>query len=127
MLFRSIDGGEHGLVDYKFHTFSGRVYAIQVDIDRYTDHRRCFFDVNWVKIPLELLYPSTDAFIPSPQNLQNMLQYAQQIGAAFSYIRIDLYEVAGKTKFGEVTFYPGAGLEAFKPKTFDELFGQQWV
>ena len=46
-----IDGGEHGLVDYKFHTFGGRVYAIQVDIDRYTDHRRCFFDADWVKIP----------------------------------------------------------------------------
>ena len=50
-----------------------------------------------------------------------MLNYAQQIGTSFSYIRVDLYEIAGKAKFGEVTFYPGAGLEAFKPKEFDEL------
>jgi hypothetical protein len=39
-----IEGGEHGLVDYKFHTFGGRVFAIQVDVDRYTNHGRCFFD-----------------------------------------------------------------------------------
>ena len=121
-----IEGGNHGLVDYKLHTFGGRVFAIQVDIDRYTDHRRCFFDPNWKKMPFELLYPRSQEQIPPPPNLKEMLQYAEQIGEGFSYVRVDLYEVEGTVKFGEATFYPGAGLEAFDPPEFDELFGRQW-
>jgi hypothetical protein len=122
-----IEDGEHGLVDYKFHTFSGKVFSIQVDLDRHTDHRRCFYDPAWNRISLELLYPKASYDIPPPLALEQMLRYAEQIGEGFSYVRVDLYEVAGRVKFGEVTFYPGAGLEAFNPPEFDLIFGAQWV
>jgi hypothetical protein len=57
-----------------------------------------------------------------------MFRYAEQIGKGFSYIRVDLYQVQGRVKFSEVTFYPGAGiLETFNPPEFDEIFGAQWV
>jgi hypothetical protein len=40
---------------------------------------------------------------------------------------VDLYEVKGKVRFSEATFYPGAGiLETFDPPEYDELFGAQW-
>jgi hypothetical protein len=121
-----IEGGDHGLIDYKFHTFDGRVFAIQVDIDRFTDHRRCFFDPNWERMPFSLFYPETHEDIAPPRDLKAMLHYAEQIGEGFSYVRVDLYEVDGGCKFGEATFYPGAGLEPFNPPEFDEIFGQQW-
>jgi hypothetical protein len=54
-----------------------------------------------------------------------MLRYAEQIGEDFSYVRVDLYEISGCVKFGEMTFYPGAGLERLSPE-FDELLGMQW-
>jgi hypothetical protein len=56
-----------------------------------------------------------------------MMRYAAQIGEGFPYLRVDLYEMDGKPKFGEATFYPGAGLEVFHPREFDELFGAQWL
>ena len=121
-----IEGGDHGLVDYKFHTFSGRVFAIQVDVDRFTNHRRCFFNPKWERMPFALFYPDTQQEIPPPQDLKAMIRYAEQIGRDFSYVRVDLYEVDGVSKFGEATFYPGAGLEPFNPPEYDELFGQQW-
>jgi hypothetical protein len=121
-----LEGGEHGLVDYKFHTFAGRVFAIQVDVDRYTDHRRSFYDPNWTRMPVELLYPKADYAIDPPLELKEMLHYAEKIGEGFSYVRVDLYEADGMVKFGEATFYHGAGLEVFKPREFDELFGAQW-
>jgi len=121
-----IDGGEHGLVDYKFHTFDGQVYAIQVDVDRHTDHRRCFYDTNWIKMRFELLYPNADYEIPPPGCLNQMLWYAERIGETFSYVRADLYEIEGMVKFGEVTFYHGAGLERFHPAKFDMMFGAHW-
>jgi hypothetical protein len=121
-----IASGEHGLIDYKFHTFDGKVFAIQVDVDRFTDHKRCFFDTAWKRMPVELLYPRANFEIPPPEGLQQMLTYASQIGLGFEYVRVDLYEVDGKIKFGEATFYPGAGIEQFKPQEYDRIFGAQW-
>jgi hypothetical protein len=122
-----IEFGKNGLVDYKFHTFGGKVFSIQVDVGRYTDHRRCFYDPAWNRISLELLFPKASYDIRPPLALAEMLRYAEQIGEGFSYVRVDLYEVAGKVKFGEATFYPGAGLESFNPPEFDAIFGAQWV
>ncbi|MGD0629522.1 MAG: ATP-grasp fold amidoligase family protein [Terracidiphilus sp.] len=121
-----VEGGRHDLIDYKFHTFGGRVFSIQVDVDRYTNHRRCFFDPSWTPMQFELLYQRAGYEIPAPVALKDMLRYAGQIGEGFAYVRVDLYEVAGKVKFGEVTFYPGAGLEVFNPQEFDALFGVLW-
>jgi hypothetical protein len=122
-----LEGGAHGLVDYKFHTFGGHVFAIQVDVDRYTDHRRSFYDASWTEMPVELLYPKASYAIDPPVELQTMLRYSEQIGEGFSYVRVDLYEAEDKVKFGEATFYHGAGLERFNPREFDEVFGAQWV
>lgn len=121
-----IDGGEHGLIDYKLHTFGERVFSIQVDVDRYKHHGRCFFDTAWKQMPLELVYPKAAYEIPRPVALERMIQLAEQIGEGFSYVRVDLYEIAEKVKFGEATFYPGAGLEVFNPREYDALFGAQW-
>ena len=121
-----IEAGPHGLIDYKFHTFGGRVFSIQVDVDRYTRHARNFFDAAWKPMPFELVYPAAKYEIARPAALEEMIHYAEQIGAGFSYVRVDLYEIAGKGIFGEATFYPGAGLEVFNPRKFDTLFGEQW-
>jgi len=120
-----IESGEHGLVDYKFHTFNGRAFAIQVDLDRYTGHRRTIRDSNWNEMPVEYTFPRPSYAISRPDNLDKMLRYAEQIGEDFSYVRVDLYEISGCVKFGEMTFYPGAGLERLSPE-FDELLGMQW-
>lgn len=122
-----IAGGEHGLIDYKFHTFAGRVFAIQVDLDRYTHHSRCFYNPAWQAMPFSLLYPRPTYSVPPPATLGLMIRRAELIGEGFSYVRVDLYEVHGTVKFGEATFYPGAGLEVFKPREYDAVFGAQWT
>ena len=49
------------------------------------------------------------------------------IGPALSqgipHIRIDLYEVAGRVYFGEMTFFHGFGMEVFRPRSFEEHLG----
>ncbi len=121
-----IAGGAHGLIDYKLHTFGGRVFAIQVDVDRYGNHARSFFDPAWKPMPFELLYPRASFEIARPATLDAMIGYAEQIGEGFPFVRVDLYEIEGAVKFGEATFYPGAGLEVFNPVEYDALFGAQW-
>lgn len=121
-----IDGGEHGLIDYKLHTFSATVFAIQVDVDRFTGHRRNFYDHSWRRMPFEYLYRGADFDLEPPRSLPEMLRIATLIGAEFRYARVDLYEVQGKVKFGEVTFYPEGGLGRFRPREFDRVLGSQW-
>jgi len=105
---------------------SDEAFSIQVDVDRYTHHARCFFDRAWKRMPFELVYPAATYEISPPGALAEMIGYAEQIGTGFSYLRVDLYEIAGKVKFGEATFYQGAGLEFFHPRKYDTLFGEQW-
>jgi len=121
-----IDGGEYGLDDYKFHTFDGRVFAIEVVTDRYTEHAGAVFDPDWNEIPAEMGNPRSSKYIPRPRDFDKMLRYAKEIGEGFSYVRVDFYEINGKAIFGEITFYPGGGLDKIKPAEYDEIFGRQW-
>jgi hypothetical protein len=122
-----IDGGEHGLVDYKVHTFHGRAYAIEVITDRYTAHYGAMFDREWNEIPCLFGAVKAPYPLPRPARLERMIWCAEQIGKDFSYVRVDLYEIDGRAIFGEITFYPGGGLDIVEPREYDEIFGNQWV
>jgi hypothetical protein len=122
-----VDGGKNGLVDYKFHVYDGRVFAIQVDIDRFVHHTRCVMDPNWNKFPVSMTFPFYTGDVPRPPKFDQMLRYAEEIGKDFSYVRVDLYDVKGEVKFGEMTFYPGGGVqETFDPPEFERTWGDQW-
>jgi hypothetical protein len=55
-----------------------------------------------------------------------MINLAEKIGAQFDFVRVDLYAPPQGILFGEVTFYPCAGTEAFIPKDWDNKFGEPW-
>jgi hypothetical protein len=120
-------GGEHGLVDYKIHTFHGHAYAIEIITDRYTGHYGAMFDRDWNEIPCLFGAVKAPYTIPRPVQLDRMIDIAEQIGKDFSYVRVDFYEVEGRAVFGEITFYPGGGLDVVEPEEYDEIFGRQWV
>jgi hypothetical protein len=54
-----------------------------------------------------------------------MLDIAETLGAAFDFIRVDLYDVDGEVWFSELTPYPGAGLAGFDP-ALDRRLGALW-
>ena len=56
-----------------------------------------------------------------------MLRIAEQIGAGFDFLRVDLYLTPKGVAFGEVTPYPGSGLMKFDPKGFDQELGAAWT
>ncbi len=114
------------LLDYKIFCFSGKPICIGVDVGRFTNHRRNFYDLNWNYLNIEkFAYPKDDSFnIPKPPNLNEMLVVAKKLSSKFPFVRVDLYSTKGKTYFGEMTFYPGAGLDPFKPVEWDYEFGE---
>ncbi len=109
-------------IDYKFYVFGGRVEFVQVHLSRRTDHRWIVFDRMWRRVSA----PTKDADPAPPQRLCDMIEAAETLGSAFDFVRVDLYEVRGKPLFGEMTFYPGSGLDPFKPSSLDRAMGDLW-
>jgi TupA-like ATPgrasp len=110
-------------VDYKIYTFGGRATHIQVHLDRENDHRWMLFDRNWQRIS----GPTGDPDPAPPTSLKQMLDAAGTLGSGFDFVRCDFYEVGGKPLFGEMTFYPGSGLDKFHPISLDAVLGSYWL
>lgn len=116
--------------DYKFHCFHGEPQLVQVDLDRFTNHRRNFYSPQWTPLPLtwsdwadgQPLWPAGD-HVPRPSRLRDMLEIAAKLSKPFAYARIDLYEVDGRPYFGEMTFHHGSGTEIITPTEWDIRLG----
>lgn len=127
-LLVSKDGTQKGdLNDYKFMCFNGEPKVIWADIDRYTNHRRNFYDLKWNQIPVESDCPNTDYEVKAPYGLPKMLEIASQIAKDFPFVRVDFYSVNNKIYIGELTFYPWSGCVNYKPDSFDFELGNMFV
>jgi hypothetical protein len=110
-------------IDYKFYVFAGRVEYVQVHLERAGRHRWILLDRNWRRVSAQ----SSDADPLPPVNLVRMTEVAEELGQSFDFVRVDLYEVGGHPYFGEMTFYPGSGLDPFDPISLDFVIGQHWT
>lgn len=112
--------------DYKFHVFGGVPKVIQVDIDRFADHRRVFMRPDWVPLGTSR-YPLPRYSQPKPPNLDMMLGWASVLADKIDFLRVDMYDMGDRVLVGELTCYPGAGRDRFKPKSLDNWLGRQWA
>lgn len=110
--------------DYKLHCFNGKVEIIQVDTGRFTNHERYLYDRNWNLIDCQWLFKSGTGVVEKPLNINEMVKIAEKLSENFIFARIDLYSIANKIYFGEITFHPGSGWEFIKPVEFDYKFGE---
>ncbi|PRD46849.1 ATP-grasp fold amidoligase family protein [Sphingobacterium haloxyli] len=113
--------------DYKFFCFNGEPKLIQLDIGRFTSHKRNVYDTEWSRIGgVEIAHEQDENNIyPKPKNLKEMIDVARKLSEDFNHVRIDLYNVQGKVYFGEMTFFHGAGsAEYFRPKEFHLQLGE---
>ncbi|MES2337549.1 MAG: ATP-grasp fold amidoligase family protein [Pseudomonadota bacterium] len=109
-------------VDYKFYVFGGRVAFVQVHLDRARRHRWILLDRDWTR-----LSGRGDAALPDvPSQLPAMIVAAETLGRGFDFVRVDLYQPADRPLFGEMTFYPGSGLDPFDPPELDLVIGARW-
>lgn len=117
--------GEDGQlpIDYKIFVFGGRATYVQVHLEREKRHRWIVFDRAWNRVSA----PTDDPHPKRPDTLDRMLDAAETLARGFDFVRCDFYETAGKPLFGEMTFYPGSGLDKFNPVELDVVFGQHWL
>lgn len=115
------------LTDYKFWIFDGEVRLIQVDANRFTRHTRSFFTDAWRPVDVKLKYPRDREPPAAPARLDAMLDAALKLAGDFRFVRVDLYDTPERALFGEMTFWPEAGLCGFDPPSFDLMLGETWT
>lgn len=108
--------------DYKIFCFGGEPKIIQVDTDRFDEHKRSFYDIDWNK--LNVVYKYKDAgTIDKPHTLNTMLEYAGKLSSEFPFVRVDFYEISDRVIFGEMTFYPENATVLFSPDEYNVMLG----
>lgn len=115
------------LIDYKIWCFNGKAAYIWTCTDR-TSHgtKVMTYDTDWTAHPeYSVFYShySRGNVIPKPENLDRMLVIAEKLAAPFPVVRVDLYNIAGRIYFGEMTFTSLGGLMDFYTPEFLEKTG----
>lgn len=105
--------------DFKIFCFNGNPKFVQVDTDRFSGHRRSFYNLKWEQLPFGLEYPLENRQVSRPVELDKMIAIAETLSRPFPFVRCDLYNSKDKVYFGELTFYPGKGVEKFRPRDVD--------
>jgi len=122
------DGFGDELNDYKVMCFNGKARCSFVCSERFTEDglKVTFFDREWNVMPFERHYPRSQKPIPKPKTYSRMIELAEKLSANIPFVRVDFYEVNGIVYFGELTFYPGTGMEEFTPVEWDYTLGS-WI
>ena len=125
-MINGIDNRE--LIDYKFMCFDGKVKSIFTCTERFSEAglKVTFFDNNWNRMPFERHYPASTNYIEKPNSFNEMIELAERLSSGIPFVRVDFYEVNNQPYFGEMTFYPGGGVEEFSPVSWDFELGA-WI
>jgi len=113
--------GSWNLKDYKIFCVNGTPKLVQVDVDRYIEHKRKYFDAAWNEQPFSIKYRRTDETIARPRNLDEMLSVAAQLSRNFGFVRVDLYSDDNSVCVGEITHCADNADGRFKPASAEKL------
>lgn len=119
-----LDDNGKAPADYKIMCFGGEPKYIILDLDRFGDHHRDCYDINWVKQDFTTDHEQSESISPKPKNLEKMLELASKLSTGFAHVRVDFYNLDGKIYFGEMTFFPWGGPIWFKPDEWNYRFGE---
>ncbi len=115
------------LKDYKVFNFNGESKFIQVDFDRFVDHKRNLYTLDWEYIDAVIGFPTDPTYcIKKPKCLNKMLELAGILSYGIPHVRTDFYCIGDQVYFGEMTFYHGSGFEKITPESFEMKMGE-WL
>lgn len=118
--------------DFKFHVFNKKVEFIQVDYDRFINHKRNYYSRDWELLPFQWSPFKKGKFYEnalftnesSPKNLKECIQLAEKISPQVPYCRVDLYNEINNIFFGEITFFHEAGIAQFSNPEWELKVGK---
>lgn len=125
-----IDDENNSLIDYKFFCFNGEPFYLYVVTDRFseTGPQLGIFDLNFNQLSYGRAdIPRLSKIINKPENFEEMISISKILSKDFPHVRVDLYNIAGKVYFGELTFYNASGYKGYIPDEFDYIVGDKFT
>lgn len=114
------------LKDYKIFCLNGKPTMVQLDFDRFHNHKKNMYSPEWELLPFSFNYPShPEIKFERPQKLDEMLEIARKLSKGIPFLRVDLYWTGEQIYFGELTFFPASGMGKFEPLKWDRILGDK--
>lgn len=114
-------------IDYKFFCYGGEPTFVETHTNRFGDHREALYDMNWSRMPGRWMLPQDSVSLPRPNNFEKMREAARRLSAEHDFIRVDLYNIAGIIYFGELSNFPGNGLDPFESRELEAELAKPWI
>jgi hypothetical protein len=111
--------------DYKIHCFEGQPKFIQIDYQRFENHTRAFYDEDWNKLDFSQgNHPIHKEKVEKPELLDQMFRISKILSVGLPLLRVDFFYINNKIYVGELTCYPGNGMEKFTDEKWDLKMGE---
>lgn len=123
-----VDESSVELKDYKFFCFGGAARCFKVDFDRFSGHRANYYSMEAKLLPFGEVCcrPDYNRHFEKPKKFEKMVEIVEILSKDIPFVRVDLYNADGKIYFGEMTFFPAAGMGRFEPEEWDRVLGD-WL
>ncbi len=118
---------DNQLYDYKVFCFDGEPWCFYVATDHFPGQLShiSFYDLDWNRLDVRYgEHPNCD--VERPAHFDEMLRLARKLSAGFPFVRVDFFDVGDKLFLAELTFYPGGGVTAYHPESFNRELGDRF-
>jgi TupA-like ATPgrasp len=105
-----------------YHSAAGFDYSLAI---RSPDGNAAIFDKDWKVLESQIPEAALTAHL-RPESFGEMLEVARRLSADFDFVRVDLYSVAGRVYFGELTCTPGQGFTKIESQTRQRMRDEMW-
>ena len=122
------DASSKELKDYKFYCFNGEPLFLYLSegLENHETARMSYVTLDWEKANFARVdYKPFDELPPKPKHFSEMIQIARELSKECVFVRVDLYEINGNIYFGELTLFPGIGMNKFEPPEWDKKLGEK--
>ena len=88
---------------------------------------RNVYDLDWNLMDVNLGRLHDPNFVmEKPKNIEEIISISRKLSEDFYFVRVDLYNIDGDLKFGELTWMPQGGKCVITPDQYDFIFGS-WL
>ena len=114
--------------DYKIACYGGNPDYIIFSTGRFTSQTLDFFDPDWKLLDItSKKHPHSPMKIERPPRLSEMLEISRKLSRHFPFVRVDFYEPDERMYVGELTFYPGGGMNKSSSVKRDYESGEKFI
>ncbi len=120
-----IDRNQEEVHEFKFMCFNGNPKYVVVHIDPLRDSSLAFYDLYWKRLVIAYSnHPSSKREIERSKYHYQMIEISKRIAKQFPLVRVDFFEANNRLNVGELTFYPGGGMNKYLRKSCDYKLGE---